>query len=102
MSIRFLLASQVLALLSGCAMHYTPEAVADPYGFFSGVWHGIVFPFALLTNAISWLLSVIGISAFQEIQIIGRPNTGLWYYVGLGLGLVSMSGGSAKSRQRND
>lgn len=82
------------ALVSGCATHYSADAVQDPYGFFSGIWHGIVFPFALFTNIISWLLGLVEVSFFDSIQIIGRPNTGLWYYVGFALGL-SASGGSA-------
>ena len=82
------------ALVSGCATHYSADAVQDPYGFFAGIWHGIVSPFALFTNIISWLLGLVGVSFFDSIQIIGRPNTGLWYYVGFALGL-SASGGSA-------
>lgn len=76
-------------LLAGCAAHYTAESVADPYGFFSGIWHGLVFPFALLANLISWLASLIGISFLDSIQIIGRPNTGFWYYTGFVLGLAA-------------
>lgn len=75
------------ALVSGCATHYSADAVQDPYGFFSGLWHGMVFPFALLTNLISWLLGVVGFSFFDSIEIIGRPNTGFWYYVGFVFGL---------------
>lgn len=88
----------MLALvLTGCAAHYTPEAVRDPYGVFSGIWHGFVFPWALLANLISWVLGLIGISFMGSIQIIGRPNTGVfWYYVGFALGLGSYSAGSAR------
>ena len=82
------------ALVSGCATHYSADAVHDPYGIFSGVWHGIVFPFALFTNIVSWLLGLVGFSFLDSIQIIGRPNTGFWYYVGFVFGL-SISGGSA-------
>ena len=83
----------LVLVLAGCAAHYTAEAVADPYGFFSGIWHGIIFPFALIANILSWLLSFVGIAFLQDVEIIGRPNTGLWYYVGFALGLCS--GGSA-------
>jgi len=82
-------------ILTGCAAHFTPEAVADPYGFFSGIWHGLIFPFTLLANLISWTLSLVGISFLQSIEIIGRPNTGLWYYVGFALGLGSWGGTGA-------
>ena len=74
--------------LSGCAQHYTGAKYSDPYGFFSGLLHGLVFPFALLANVVSWILSIIGVSIFTDIQLIGRPNTGfLFYYVGYVFGL---------------
>jgi hypothetical protein len=81
--------------LSGCAAHYTPDAIADPYGFFSGIWHGIIFPLALLANILSWLLSLAGISFLASVEIIGRPNSGLWYYVGFALGLCADGGAGA-------
>lgn len=91
------LALAVLALaLSGCAQHYTGTTYSDPYGFFSGLLHGFVFPFALITNIISWVLSIIGISVFNDIQFVGRPNTGfLFYYVGYFFGLSAWSGSGA-------
>jgi hypothetical protein len=84
------------ALLNGCAQHFSPEALADPYGFMSGLWHGIIFPFSLIANLLSWLLSLTGFSFLQEVQIIGRPNTGLWYYIGFVLGLGASMGGRLK------
>ncbi len=86
----------LLLLLSGCAAHYTADSVQDPYGFFSGIWHGIVFPYALVTNILSWLLSLVGISFLSSIEIIGRPNTGLFfYYIGFVIGLTSYGSASA-------
>jgi hypothetical protein len=84
-----------LLVLSGCARHYVPEAYLDPYGFFSGIWHGLIFPFTLLANIISWCLSLIGVEFLflANIQIIGRPNTGFFfYYIGFFLGLSAYSG----------
>lgn len=86
------------ASLTGCAQHYTGATYSDPYGFFSGLLHGFVFPFALLANLVSWLLSLVGFSVFSEVQLVGRPNTGLFfYYVGYVFGL-SAWGGSGASR----
>lgn len=86
----------LLALVTGCAAHYTNDTVHDPYGFFSGVWHGLIFFFALLANVISWACGLVGISFLDSIQLIGRPNTGLWYYVGFAMGLMSAGGSASK------
>ena len=96
---RTLLALCGLLLLASCAHHYTPEAVAEPYGFFSGIWHGFVFPYALLAILASWLLSLVGIDFLSHIEIIGRPNTGMFfYYVGFLLGLSACGSGGAAAR----
>lgn len=86
----------VVTTASGCATHYSPESVNDHYGFFSGIWHGMISPYALLTNLVSWLAGVFGFSFLDSIQIIGRPNTGFWYYVGFALGLSAYGGGAAR------
>ena len=85
-----------VAIVSGCASHHSPEVASDPYGIFSGIWHGMIFPYALFTNVVSWLIGLFGFSFLDSIQIIGRPNTGLWYYVGFALGLSAYGGGAAR------
>ena len=82
--------------LSGCAAHYAPGVVADPYGFWSGIWHGLIFPYALLVNVFSWLAGLLGLSLMDSIQLVGRPNTGFGYYLGYGLGLLSYGGGAIR------
>ncbi len=67
----------LVILLSGCAHHYV--GVYEPYGFFSGFWHGLIFEFSL-----------IGYLFFDSVYIIGEPNTGLFYYVGFVLGLFKI------------
>lgn len=89
-----LLALAATCLLAGCATHYQPEDVRDPFGFLSGVWHGFILIYSIAVNLLSWLLGLLGIDLFQSIEIIGRPNTGFWYYVGFVLGLVPYLGGS--------
>jgi hypothetical protein len=76
----------VVSVLVGCASHYSPENIADPYGFFSGLWHGAIAGITITVNIISWMLSLVNISFLQDIQIIGRPNTGFFYFVGFALG----------------
>lgn len=96
---RYLFLVITLLLLSGCAKHYTFEAYSDPYGFFSGIWHGFIFPYALVANIVSWVLSLFGINFLADVQIIGRPNTGLFfYYIGFFLGLSSYGGAGAANR----
>lgn len=86
----------LLVLLSGCAHHYAPEALADPYGFFSGIWHGIALPYSLICN----IVSLFGFHFLSDIQIIGRPNTGLFYYLGFFLGISLYGGPAAGAPQR--
>jgi hypothetical protein len=94
---RHVIAGAAIAMIAGCAHHYEGVALSSPYGFFSGMWHGFVFPYALLANLLSWLLSLAGVSFLSEVQIIGRPNTGVFfYYVGFALG-VSVYGGGARA-----
>ena len=87
--------------LAGCAAHYSADVVASPYGFFSGIWHGIVFPYSLITNLVSWFLGLLGIELLRDIQIVGRPNTGFFfYYIGFmaGLSVYGGAGQAAKAR----
>ncbi len=94
MRLRFIGAVLLTVFLCSCATHYSPNVVADPYGIFSGVWHGILFPFALTINIVSWFMNLLGFSLWQSIEIIGRPNTGFWYYSGFFVGLVMYGGGA--------
>jgi len=91
----FLFVIITFLLISGCAKHYTAATYSDPYGFFSGVWHGVICPFSILTNLISWILSLFDIYLLYDIQIIGRPNTGFFYYLGFVFGLSGYGGGSS-------
>lgn len=88
-------AASIMVTLAGCAHHYVGNTETDPYGFFSGIWHGIVFPFAICVNLVSWVLSLFGSSFLQSIEIIGRPNTGVFYYFGFILGLGAWSGSAS-------
>ena len=96
--LKYVFAVAVIAALIGCARHFSADAVADPYGFFSGIWHGMIFPITFFANLASWLLSFFGASFLSDIQIIGRPNTGLFfYYIGFAIGLSASVGGGANS-----
>ena len=78
--------------LAGCAAHYTGDAVADPYGFWIGIWHGFLLPWSAVGCLMSWLASLVNLSLFQSIEIVGRPSTGFFYYVGFFLGMGAYGG----------
>jgi len=86
-----ILSTLILLLLVSCATHYAPENIADPYGFFAGLWHGAIASLTILINIISWLLSFLGISFFPDVYIFGQPNTGLLYYLGFFIGFMWLS-----------
>jgi hypothetical protein len=81
----------LILVLTGCASHFSPDRIGDPYGFFFGLWHGAIATLTITINIISWLLSLVGIEFLQDVQIIGRPNTGFFYFVGFALGFFWLS-----------
>ena len=97
--ILLLFVSTLFVLIGGCAQHGDPEAIKEPYGFLVGIWHGIIFPVSALVNIISWAADLFGFSIFEDIYIIGRPNTGLTYYLGFFIGLGGT--GSASRTQES-
>jgi hypothetical protein len=66
-------------VVTGCAHQYRHEDFSDPYGFFSGLWHGYIFIF-----------SFIGSMIYDDVFIIGKPNTGLTYFLGFFLGICAI------------
>lgn len=78
-------AGAALLLLAGCA-HQIDAGVAqgsDVPGFWWGLWHGFVFPFA-------WIGSLFD----SGIAIYAVPNRGGWYDFGFFLGVTVLGGGS--------
>jgi hypothetical protein len=63
----------LLVLFSSCAeVANIEDCVSDePYGFFFGVWHGVIAP-------VSFVLSVF----FDDIAMYAVNNTGGWYDFG--------------------
>ena len=86
----FILIISIVGIV-GCAQHYTGTTFDNPYGFFSGIWHGILLPISITINIISWILSIFGIEFFQDIEIMGKPNTGLTYYIGFFIGFSCLT-----------
>tara|TARA_R110002020_G_C15829421_1_gene734018 strand:- start:216 stop:497 length:282 start_codon:yes stop_codon:yes gene_type:complete len=75
-------------LLTGCAdAVQIKECVIDtPYGFWGGLWHGIIAPFSFIGSLFS-----------DDIAMYAVNNSGGWYNFGFVLGAGILFGGSGKS-----
>lgn len=75
-------------LLSGCAdvTDVKECATSDPYGFWGGLWHGMIITF-------SWVGSLFS----DDIAIYAVNNNGGWYDFGFVLGAGLLIGGGSKA-----
>lgn len=81
-----LFAAAALALLLAACANQVDAGVSeadDVPGFFWGLWHGFIFPWA-------WLGSLFS----GEIAVYAVPNRGGWYDFGFFLGITVLGGGS--------
>ncbi len=67
----------MVMLLSSCAKTEPVDAClfGHTYGFFGGLWHGIIAPFGL-----------VGMIIWDDVAMYAPNNTGLWYAFGFLLG----------------
>ena len=84
-----LYAMLAVVLFTGCAdvsPHVEDYITSSPYGFWGGLWHGLILPFA-------WIGSLFS----DNIAIYAYNNNGGWYDFGfvLGVGGLSFGGGKA-------
>jgi len=81
----------LLLLMSSCAetQIVTECTAGHTYGFFGGLWHGIIAPFA-------WIGSLID----DDIAIYAMNNNGGWYDFGFILGIGGLAGGASRSNSR--
>ncbi|MDE1467341.1 hypothetical protein [Aurantiacibacter sp. D1-12] len=91
---RIAVATTCILLLSACASQIDAgvSAEASAPGFWWGLWHGFIFPFA-------WIGSLFD----PDIAVYAVPNSGGWYDFGFFLGVTVLGGGSAfgsKKRKR--
>lgn len=88
---RYAVASLLLILLSACASQIDAGVAQDAGtpGFWWGLWHGFVFPFA-------WIGSLFD----PDIAVYAVPNNGGWYDFGFFLGITVLGGGSWFSSKR--
>ncbi len=82
------IAGAVLAL-SACAAVQSSSAIqpAAP-GFWLGVWHGVIFPFAFF------------VSLFRpDVAVYAVPNNGAWYNFGFFVGIVFLGVGARGAKR---
>ena len=82
-----LLAVMLLAALTGCVPGDGTNTLADPAGFFSGIWHGWIAPFSLVYSLVT-----------KETGIYEVFNNGFRYNLGYYMAIISGFGGLAISR----
>ena len=76
----------ITLLLTGCAdvsPHTVDCITSNPYGFFGGLWHGVIIVF-------SWVGSLFS----DDIAIYAYNNNGGWYDFGFLLGIGGLTSGS--------
>lgn len=75
-------------LIISCADVTPIEAcvIQDPYGFWSGLWHGWCSGFAFIGSLFS-----------DDIAVYAVNNTGGWYDLGFLLGIGSIGGAVGKA-----
>lgn len=77
-----------LLLLSGCAdsVPLQQAAAMPPVGFWHGLWHGMILPFA-------WFVSLFD----SDVAIYAVYNNGGWYDSGFMLGVGSVGTSASRS-----
>jgi hypothetical protein len=83
----FLLAIPVI-LLTACAVQSGPVVQSGAPGFWLGVWHGFVFPFAFIGSIFK-----------PDIAVYAVPNNGAWYNFGYFIGIVFLGVGARSSKR---
>jgi hypothetical protein len=81
----------VAVLFTGCADVTYIEACTTvaPYGFWGGLWHGMIAPFA-------WIGSLFS----DDIAIYAVNNNGGWYDFGFILGIGALSSSSTSATKK--
>ena len=86
---KLILVCWVTIVLIGCADTATLQqaSMMEPVGFWYGLWHGAIFPFA-------WVISLFT----DSVSIYAIYNNGGWYDFGFFLGVGGLSTGTANTK----
>ena len=88
---KYIISLILLILLSSCADHVTLEQAVNlpKLGFWHGLGHGIIFPFA-------WVVSLFD----HSTAIYAINNTGGWYDFGFFIGVGGFSASMLASKKK--
>ena len=69
-------------LLPGCAdsVSFTAASTISPVGFWHGLWHGLILPFA-------WIVSLFN----SDVAVYAIYNNGGWYDFGFVIGVGGLT-----------
>jgi len=78
----------IVLLTTGCAetVSFSQAIDIEPVGFWYGLWHGMIAPFA-------WVISLFS----DSTSIYAIYNSGGWYDFGFMLGIGTLGGSSASA-----
>lgn len=88
-NLKFITLMLTVLMLTSCAdvsPHVSDCITNNPYGFWSGLWHGIISPFSLIGSFFS-----------DNIAFYAYNNNGGWYNFGFALGAGILTFGSCSS-----
>lgn len=91
MKTKVILPLLILLLATGCANvspHVEMCITSNSYGFWSGLWHGIVAPFSFIGSLFS-----------DDIAVYAYNNNGSWYDFGFLLGVGGFSSGATYNKK---
>lgn len=85
-----LLLAPAALILTGCVPGDGANSAADPAGLFTGIWHGWIAPFSLISSFFN-----------PNLSIYENFNTGLSYDFGFYIAIISGFGGLSLIRNKN-
>ena len=84
----FAVAGAALAL-AACAQQSAATVAPQAPGFWWGLLHGFIFPFAFIGSLFD-----------PKIAVYAVPNSGTWYDFGFFVGVIILGGGGARGARR--